>query len=340
MAKCIYCLREGQEFNREHVIPVAFGTFEPVSFILYDAVCKDCNNFFSGTMERALSHDSFEKLLRFRYGTKAATEAKDLPYRKIELKIGEPGPWFGATVLLEPDRMGKAVEPVPVPQVAFRWKGSQEWKFFVERELDENNLAQYVKPIPGTLDIRVLGPSSADHERVVQKLQAAGVRFRQESYLSNPITDDGKVLLEIAAAMDQTIFRAIAKIAFNYMAHEHGTEFALRSDFDDIRNYVRYGTAPRWAPRMPVVVPVAKPILFDDRPQERQTNGHLITFDWHAGHMGFMAQVSLFNTVTYKVRICPVFSGIWRPDFGRGHHFDIEDRKITRLFSSSLLQHA
>jgi hypothetical protein len=32
MAKCIYSLREGQEFNREHIIPVAFGTFEPVSF--------------------------------------------------------------------------------------------------------------------------------------------------------------------------------------------------------------------------------------------------------------------------------------------------------------------
>jgi HNH endonuclease len=338
MPTCIYCLREGQEFDREHVIPEAFGTFEPTSFILYNAVCRECNNWFGRTLDFALSRDSMEALLRFRYGTKSPSEARDLPYRKIELKIGQPGPWFGATVVLEPDRAGKAVEPVPVAQAAFRWKGTQEWTFLVERELDADALAAYVKPVPGMLEIRVMGPSRHDHERVLQRLKAAGINFRQESSLANPITDDGKVLVEIEAAVDQTIFRAIAKIAFNYVAHQHGSDFVLRSDFDDIRKYIRYGMAPAWTQRVPVVLPSQRPVLFDDLPQMRQTNGHLITFDWNTGQTGFLAQVSLFNTVTYHVAICPVYSGVWSNGFSRGHHFDIEAKTIVPLFSSSLLR--
>jgi len=152
-----------------------------------------------------------------------------------------------------------------------------------------------------------------------------------------PVTKDGSVMVEIAAVVDHAIFRAIAKIAFNYVAHQHGVDFVLGSDFDETREYIRYGTAPRWSPRMPVVFPVADPILHDDARQLRQTNGHLITFDWHTGQMGFMAQVSLFNAITYRIRLCPFYRGLWHSDFRRGHHFDIEDRTIEPLFSSQLL---
>jgi len=339
MPACIYCRREDQEFDREHVIPQAYGNFEPKAFILYDSVCKDCNNYFGRTLDFALSRDSTEALLRFRYGTKPASEARDLPYSKLELKIAQPGPWFGATVVMEADRTGKAVEPVPVAQATFRWKGGRDWNYLVERELQPGTLAQYVNPIPGTLEIRVMGPTTTDHERVLEILKSAGIKFHQEGSLMNPMTNDGKVLVEISAAVDQTIFRAIAKIAFNYVAHQHGSEFVRLADFDDIRNYIRYGTAPRWAARKPVVVPLPNPILFDDTRQSRQTNGHLVTFDWNAGQMGFMGQVSLFNTITYRIAICPSYKGIWRPDIRRGHHFDIEDKTIDPLFSSSLLAH-
>lgn len=162
MPTCIYCRRSDQVFDREHVIPEAFGMFEPTSFILNDAVCKECNNYFGRTLDFALSRDSAEAMLRFRYGTKPAKEAGDLPYKKLELKIGQPGSWLGATVVLEPDSTGKAVEPVPVPQAAFCWKGSDKWTYLVERELEPAALAEYVSPVPGTLEIRIMGPSEED----------------------------------------------------------------------------------------------------------------------------------------------------------------------------------
>lgn len=179
MSRCIYCRREDQEFDREHVIPQAFGNFEPNSFILYDTVCKDCNKSLGHTLDFELSGDSMEALLRFRCGTKSASEARDLRYRKLELKIKQEGPWLGAIVLMETDATGKAIEPVPVPQAAFRWKGAQLWDYLVERDLQPDRLAQYLNPTPGTLEIRVLGPARTDHERVIQVLQAAGIKFLQ-----------------------------------------------------------------------------------------------------------------------------------------------------------------
>jgi HNH endonuclease len=122
---CIYCKDSDKIFDREHVMPEAFGTFEPDSSVL-DCVCKECNGYFGRNLEFALSRDSSEAVLRLRYGVKPASEAKDLQYQKLEIKVGQPGPWFGAMAILEADASGIGVEPVPVPQVAFRWKGQQE----------------------------------------------------------------------------------------------------------------------------------------------------------------------------------------------------------------------
>lgn len=41
-----------------------------------------------------------------------------------------------------------------------------------------------------------------------------------------------------------------------------------------------------------------------DMPRLRQTNGHLITFNWNYTQMGLVAQVSLFNAITYHVLFC------------------------------------
>ena len=57
--------------------------------------------------------------------SRAGDEAGDLAYRKIELKIDQPGPRYGATVVLNQDGTRNAVQPLPVPPVAFRWTGTQ-----------------------------------------------------------------------------------------------------------------------------------------------------------------------------------------------------------------------
>jgi hypothetical protein len=229
---------------------------------------------------------------------------------------------------------GQGIEPVPISQVAFRWTDSVTWVFIPEAGLDkDDNLRPYVSAKPGTVEIRVLGPTQADMKRLMEKLETLGINFIQRGMLQAPVAQDGQVQMEIASQLDATIFRAIAKIAFNYVAHQHGARFALQSDFDEVRNFIRYGTTPSSGL---AVQHSSRPILTTDTRNSRQTNGHLITFDWNAGGTGLLAQVSLFNAVTYRVVICPHYSGLWHRDMRRGHHFDIEDRSITPLFSASL----
>ena len=49
---CIYCRATGVVFDRDHVIPEAFGMFEN-NFVL-TCVCKSCNKFFGDELELVL----------------------------------------------------------------------------------------------------------------------------------------------------------------------------------------------------------------------------------------------------------------------------------------------
>jgi hypothetical protein len=140
------------------------------------------------------------------------------------------------------------------------------------------------------------------------------------------------VSTKVVSVLDSLILRAVAKIAFNYAAKVRDATFVLRPDFDEIREYIRDGREPSWAP---VVVPTRDSILFGGSRHWRQTNGHLVTLDWNRAGFGVLAQVSLFNTITYRVLLCPHYSGIWHGCLPSGHHFDVESRQISALSPAS-----
>jgi hypothetical protein len=54
MRVCIYCLQKKPdgEFNAEHVVPQSFGRFE--DNLVLDCVCKECNDYFGGTLDLKL----------------------------------------------------------------------------------------------------------------------------------------------------------------------------------------------------------------------------------------------------------------------------------------------
>ena len=49
-----------------------------------------------------------------------------------------------------------------------------------------------------------------------------------------------------STTVDDPVIRCICKIAFNYMTYIHKAPMSLRSDFDDLRRYIRYGESPAW----------------------------------------------------------------------------------------------
>ena len=199
----------------------------------------------------------------------------------MDVTLGQPGFWYGSRLVFVPSADGSTIEPEPIPQVAFCRTGGTEWTWFTESQLDEdpNVLEPYKNAEPGQLQIRILGPSAADRERLTTKVIASGIKYKQRGELVEQIGAEGTISTQIASVVDSLIFRAVAKIAFNYAAYVQGTDFVLRPDFDDIREYIRHGIEPKWAP---AVVATNDSILLGDSRRWRQTNGHLVTLDWNS----------------------------------------------------------
>ena len=321
---CIYYRTTGDNFPREHVIPQAFGRFENNLTIF--CVCESCNQHFSRELELFLSRDSGEAILRLRYGLKPPSEASEIRNTRLTITITQPGPWRGAKVFLTSDEAGSKLQIEQLPQVAFQRTG-EDWVWLTEEQLNEPHVVDAYRG-KGT-EIQIIGPSEEDWERLREKLKDLGIKLSGETTFRVPVPSDRQFNTQIDYQIDHIITRGIAKIALNYVARIHDAAFALRPDFNELRNYVRYGQVPSWRP----VTPTSDPILADDGYHMRQTNGHLITFDWNAPKDAPLAQVSLFNSITHKVLFCKTYSGLWQ-SLRSGHHFDIETHTVSPLGAS------
>ena len=86
MSQCIYCLEEKDEavFNKEHVIPQAFGKFGASTPTLINCVCKECNDFFARVLDPVFTRDTYEGITRYALGIKSRQAT---PQKKIQLFV-------------------------------------------------------------------------------------------------------------------------------------------------------------------------------------------------------------------------------------------------------------
>jgi hypothetical protein len=319
--ECIYCLRELpiETFTKEHVIPQAFGTFEN-NLTLVNCVCSDCNRFFGDNLEPVLAEGSFEAVRRLDYRIKSPESAKYLRKDRVRFSL-RGGEWNDLVVGLQGD--GDELFVSPVPQVRFAKKDGSGWIHFTESEL-----AELSEPLPNEVDTKriiLIFDSEETKERLLQTLLGIGVEFQENE--SGFLSREKESWVEVETQIDQVILRCMAKIAFNYLTKTAGDDFARKRDFNPIRSYVRYGTAPDYD-----FFRISNySILAYDTLTYRQTNGHLVTVNWSPDGRDIVSQVSLFNHRTYHFRLAMKFSGLWR-NIRSGHHFNIECRKIAPLY--------
>lgn len=320
---CIYCGSTTSRQKREHVLPQSFGTFK--DNWTFDDVCDDCNQYFGNTLELPLGRDTAEGVLRFRHGVKLPKEAVKLLNRRVVIRVEREGPWQGARVFLAATDSGDQLEPIPFPQVGFRRPIPGEQRLWIEEAaLTEESVVSYRGPGAETW---VVGPDDEALERLSQRLRELGFSFKFLSRMDQPITDDGTIAIAIETTFDIIVQRAIAKIAFNYAAYTSGADLLRHSSFDPVRHFIRHGDEP-----MPWQVVQAKwqPILANDTPEMRVTNGHLLVVELKRDTL--RSKVSLFNEMTYIVTLCQRFSGIWR-HISVGHLFDPQRHEIVELTS-------
>jgi hypothetical protein len=321
---CIYCHAMGKSFPKEHVIPTAFGRFR--DSLTLDCVCGGCNSFFSRELELFLTRDSVEALLRVRYGLTVKGGRRKLGKSKLIIRVISLGDWHGARLVAQRNDTGDAITAEPLPQVAFRKHGETEWKWFLEEELDQTQQWERYRT---ETDTKIVGKPDEVVQRIISKMTRLGINFKKMGTFEK---FGGHVEVFAEAMLDDIIFRGVAKIAFNFLAYVKGSEFALRSDFDAVRDYIRHGKKSQ----VPCVIASNVPILRGDNSLYRQTNGHVIVIDWDKMRRGIVCMLSLFNHLTYHVLLCSHYSGVWHA-IQDGRHFDWQTHTISEVRPSTLL---
>lgn len=317
--KCIYCLRSGGPFNREHVIPKAFGLYGPKTMVLNDTVCAECNEALGTTIDQVLSRDSYEALLRAELLPRVNKKRDRFRPRRTIVRYPDE-PKFGdfRGLRLEVDwairRLRLLGEIVVLDHAGVR-------RAFTIEESRGADLRLFRDRPPNA--IQIFAPSLEIAMALQHEAEALGARFKQPTDLEVPreLTKP-TVILGIEGTIDLEVWRAIAKIAFNYLACIEGPGFVLGASFDEIREFIRSGSLPA-----PVGVS-REPILVGFRHGQKQVM-HVVLVD--RNQLELRARVSLFNSFSYDVRLSRS-TAVWYP-LRSGHTFDPIAHTVQKLIS-------
>ncbi|MBI3909379.1 MAG: hypothetical protein HY320_00415 [Armatimonadetes bacterium] len=319
--KCIYCCieRPDEEFTDEHIIPRQLGTFQgrrtppdPITI----RICGTCHSRFNA-LENRIAVDSWEGLTRLRREEAGSTRFQFSG--RVQLRLIEPGIYHGAHVWYVPQ--GRRYVPEMRAQAGFPDGDERIWVPFDQmRSLADLELNRY-----GPDDvIYIVAPTEEAGNAVVAEIVRVVGSFNEHGKMPPP---PERPLVEQAFDVGHPHRRWVAKIAFNYLAATAGRDFVLASDFDAIRAYITHGKhGPGLGPR-PVEI-----ITEQDREVDVEdlqwTDQHRISVDWRA--QDIVAQVTLYNDITYEVQLCRYFRGA-PPRIAATHRYDVRKRRVERL---------
>lgn len=323
--KCIYCLEykpKSSYKKTEHVMPRSFGLFKN-NLTLNSLVCDDCNQYFGDNLEIDLARDTFEGQSRFEFNIKKDKDYKSAGKNsRIKIRIMD-GPLKGTYAYREYSCEKKAIVFKPLPQVGFRRKDTSEYDFFLLPEIpDKSFLEEKNYDMKHPKAIRAFG---IDDNQLEILLREKNIQIKHGGEFILPSTPQ-KILCDVEGEIDRCIFRAVAKISFNYLAYWHSSNFVYQSDFDNARRFIRFGEKPT----CPIVAVAQKPILADEPIEGKRRLGHLVTLNWAIDQVSVISQVSLFNGVTYVVCLSRNYSGE-RRDIRKGHFFNTKSMTIYDL---------
>jgi len=331
--KCIYCLKDkGPDlFSKEHVIPESFGVFRN-NFTLIKIVCKDCNKYFGDNLEIALARDTLEGGLRFSYKVKDPKDFRTLGQKsRLVFKVAE-GEFKGAYFYREYSEEKMKIIGKPLPQVAFLKKSDKQYDYFLIEDVPEKELLEqkgYDLNSPQAIIIL-----SENHKEVIEQLEGKGIKFKVGGIIEPANKDKDSFLweCECEGLVDATILRAVAKIAFNYLAFWNETIFMLNPSFDPTRRFIRFGERPGYA-----LTEISEdPILGDEPVVGTRRLGHILTVNWADDQKSIVARVGLFNRMTYAVCLAKDFQGE-RREIRRGHFFSPHNQQIIELAAGSII---
>jgi hypothetical protein len=305
-------------------MPQSFGLFAS-NFTLRNMVCDDCNKYFGDNLEIVMARDTLEGASRFKFALKSPNEFRSLGKRsRVTIKVAE-GDFKGAYAYREYSQKQDKIMIRPAPQIGFLKRESSEYEYYLMDQIPQkDHLENDEFDLKNPRGIRIIG-TDIDNAREV--LCKTGIKFQFQGE-ADPSKDHPRedILCEINVLIDTTVYRAFAKIAFNYLAYWEGMDFVLHQSFDPMRNFIRYGKRVDYA----LVTVDDNPILGDEQIEGMRRLGHMITVNWAADKISLVSQVSIFNDATYTASLARNFAGE-RRNISRGHFFDVHNHKILNL---------
>lgn len=252
-------------------------------------------------------------------------------HRRISFRVAEGQELEGVHVSPSP-RENTIADVIiqPVAQAGFYQKETGKWLYFKSDEIPQKSkLAELGLDVERGVEL-IVGRDE-DLPSLLKSLEDKGIRIEAKGEKDWPesVKQGAKVAVLGGLRIDRSIYRALCKIAFNYLRFIVGHNFVLHEDFNPIRRFIRYdeGQSAHFFSTG------TQPILYDEAHYGvKLTEGHLIVVEWRGTNL--ICILRLFNMFTYLVVLCRTFIGIWIP-IASDHHFDPETKKVSELLKVS-----
>lgn len=349
MSKCVYCLKTEKETlfkNREHVIPQFLGGFEPQTPILRgDYVCDDCNSQLS-PLETNFKEDSYEGVYTQMLNLEKTNSVR---IRGINVDMNTMF-GFGDRFFDEMFPFLKYENDLAVvdfqPQVKIRnyRTGYQVFTYKSLLSIKESggktfrDVQERLKS-SGPSDIAIFTASSDGTPTQLDALTALlrneyklSYNEKERLYAPTPKLEERVVEIDFACTFSTDLLRVIAKIAFNYFVYctsqenSYYTSLLYTSNFDSIRNFIRYGTGDS---REIVNISPKKAILRDEGDGSQRINAHTILFTLKGGTI--YSRISIFGCFIYEIVLGRFPLRTIQANFGCGHTFNPFSRRIHAI---------
>ncbi len=320
---CIYCkgLKSIGEFDREHVFPEAFGNFK-AALVLHDAVCRECNQYFGDTLDNRLARGSMQGAIRYLRGIKPLRKFRDVDRERIKLSASTPGePTLRqAEFVKTPDGEGLAF----TPGISYQSISSNKEQFVSLEALERGNWNK-------SDDIDLQHPmilSYSGGAQVLERIQQALAKLKLGVEILDTIniTDVGQRVRAVVDAVmeDVLLHRAIAKIAFNYLAYKIGRDFAIKPIFDNTRDFIRHGSTSTMLVKKRSLMKIS-----GDREEAKRRRGHIVAIELAADASTIVGFVEFFGVMTYTVTLGR-FGELAIP-ISAGHYFDVISKQAIPM---------
>ena len=215
--------------------------------------------------------------------------------------------------------------PKLLPQILVRL-ATGELRSYTREELSAVPGGAFKDLPPGSVR-SVSEPEDSDIlTSMMEQARSKGVDFKKSAeYVPLPKTaTEPQEKFEIQGVINDRVWRAIARIAFNYLAWVQGSRYVLQNRFDPIRHFITRSNPPRSLVRMR-----KQSILADESYSWRSFSGHLILFETNQRKL--ISRVSLFNSITYEVLLCSDLGFYY--SLSSGHAFDPIANRVFKLTS-------